>query len=128
MPDARVLVIEDDEGARTFCATALRLDGFYVRTATDSMAAKQVLATFQPDLVIVDLGLPIGSGFEVLQDLRSSWHTQATPVIAMSAQSRGINLARANPDFFAALEKPFTGESLVETARRAMKYRNLHGR
>ena len=101
-------------------ASALRMEGFIVRTALDGVAALRVLESFQPDVVILDLKLPIASGFEVLHELRSMRCTQ--PVIAVSGHDRGLELARGNPEFFAALRKPFDPNDLIGITRRAIHH------
>jgi DNA-binding response OmpR family regulator len=121
-PPARtkVLLVEDDDATCTLYATALRMDGFVVRTASDGLAALQTLEVFEPDVVILDLKLPIASGFEVLHELRAS-HTRMTlPVIAVSGNERGLELARKNPEFYAALQKPFDPNDLIGVTRRAL--------
>ena len=114
----KVLLVEDDENTCSLYASALRLDGFYVRTALDGLAALRVLESFHPDVVILDLKLPIASGFEVLSELRSMQFTK--PVIAVSGHEQGLEQARSNPEFFAALRKPFDPNDLIGVTRRAL--------
>jgi DNA-binding response OmpR family regulator len=113
-----VLLVEDDESTCAMYAMALRMEGFHVRTALDGLAALQVVEAFDPDVVILDLKLPIASGFEVLHELRAS--RQTLPVIAVSGYQRGLELARRNPEFFATLEKPFDPNDLIGVTRRAV--------
>ncbi len=109
----QVLLVEDDDSAREMLATALRLRGYHVRTAADGLAALRLLDDFDPDAVVMDLLLPIASGFEVLHELRAGSATRTLPVIAISGHERGLTLARENPEFFAVLQKPFEPEALV---------------
>lgn len=118
---AQVLLVEDDDQARETLAAALRLTGYHVRTASDGLAGLRVLETFEPDVVIVDLSLPIASGFDVLNELRAASRTQNTPVIAISGNERGLKLARSNPEFFATIQKPFDPETLVRVVDRARR-------
>lgn len=101
-------------------AEALRMEGFSVRTANDGLAALRLLEAFDPDVVILDLKLPMASGFEVLHELRASHARVALPVIAVSGHARGLELARGNPEFFAALQKPFDPNDLIGVTRRAV--------
>ena len=119
---AHVLLVEDDDQAREMFATALRLTGYHVRTASDGLAGLRVLEAFEPDVVVVDLMLPIASGFEVLHELRAAVRTQHTPVIAISGNHRGLELAKANPEFFATIQKPFDPETLVRMVDRARRH------
>ena len=116
----KVLLVEDDEPTCAMYAAALRMEGFIVRTALDGLAALRVIETFRPDVVILDLKLPIASGFEVLHELRTMHFTQ--PVIAVSGSEAGLRRARSSPDFFAALRKPFDPDDLIGVTRRAIQH------
>lgn len=122
MMSAQVLLVEDDDHARELFASALRLTGYHVRTASDGLAGLRVLEVFDPDVVVVDLVLPIASGFDVLNELRAARRTQHTPVIAISGHERGLKLARSNPEFFATIQKPFDAETLVRVVDRARRH------
>lgn len=78
---------------------------------------------FEPDVIVLDLGLPIASGFEVLHELRSVPRTLQTPVIAISGLDSGVKLARDNPEFFETLPKPFEPDTLVRIVKRAFRRR-----
>jgi CheY-like chemotaxis protein len=117
----RILLVEDDDTARELFANTLRLSGYQVREAEDGLSALRVLDAFDPSVIVLDLGLPIASGFEVLHELRAAARTRLVPVIAISGLDRGVELARANPEFFATLAKPFEPEALVRTVARALK-------
>ena len=119
---AQVLLVEDDDQAREVFATALRLTGYHVRTAPDGLACLRVLEAFDPDVVVVDLLLPIATGFDVLNELRATPRTQHTPVIAISGNDPGLKLARSNPEFFATIQKPFDAETLVRVVDRARRH------
>jgi DNA-binding response OmpR family regulator len=117
----QVLLVEDDDSARDMFAAALRLTGYHVRTAADGLGGLRQLDSFDPDVIVLDLGLPIASGFEVLHELRAAPRTRSTPVIAISGLERGLRLAKENPEFFATLPKPFDPESLVRVVSRALR-------
>jgi DNA-binding response OmpR family regulator len=119
----RVLIVEDDDGSRELFADALRFTGYYVRTAADGLEGIRMLETFEPDVVVLDLGLPIATGFEILHELRSRASARKTPAIAISGLDRGVELAQGNPDFFTTLKKPFQPDALVRAVSRAMDIR-----
>ena len=121
---SHVLLVEDDDTTREMLAAALRLTGYQVRTAADGLGGLRLLDAYSPDVVVLDLGLPIASGFEVLQEIRNSTTTKHTPVIAISGLDRGVQQAKANPDFFATLPKPFDPETLVRLVNRALHQRS----
>ena len=115
----RVLLVEDDDAARAMYAAALSREGFHVRTAPDGMAALRMLEAYDPDVVILDLRLPLADGFEVLRELRCDRAHALLPVIAVSGHESGLERARNDPDFFAALQKPFDPDDLIGVTRRA---------
>ena len=119
---AQVLLVEDDDSAREVFATALRMTGHHVRTAADGLAGLRLLEAFEPDVVVLDLALPIASGFEVLDELRAAERTHHVPVIAISGSDTGLQQARRNPEFFAILAKPFDPQNLVRLVDRAHRH------
>lgn len=116
----QVLLIEDDGAMREMIATSLRMRGFHVREAADGLAGLRLLEAYDPDVVVVDLGLPIASGFDVVTELRAVASTRMTPVIAISGFEDQLKVAKESPDFIAALSKPFDPEALVRAVERAM--------
>lgn len=115
----KVLLVEDDEAARAMYAAALAQEGFQVRTAPDGMAALLTIESFDPDVLILDLRLPLADGFEVVRELRGDGAHARLPVIAVSGHETGLQRARHDPDFFAALQKPFDPDDLIGVTRRA---------
>jgi DNA-binding response OmpR family regulator len=116
-----ILIIEDDDATREMLATALRMSGYHVRSAADGLAGLRLLEAYEPDVVVLDLGLPIASGFDVLQELRAVAKTRLTPVIAISGMDHYLKAARDNHDFVATIPKPFEPESIVRAVNRAIK-------
>ena len=119
-----MLLVEDDDHAREMFADALRMTGYKVRTAADGLAGLRMLEAFDPDVVIVDLALPIATGFDVLNELRAVKRTHRTPVIAISGNDRRLQEAKANREFFGILAKPFDPQRLVRMVDRAHRHAN----
>jgi DNA-binding response OmpR family regulator len=119
-----VLLVEDDDEAREMFAAALRMTGYQVRTAADGLAGLRMVEAFQPDVVVVDLALPIASGFDVLNELRAAKRTHHTPVIAISGNEHGLREAKRHSGFFGILSKPFDPQALVRMVDRA--HRHMH--
>lgn len=117
----QILLVEDDDAAREMVSTALRLAGYHVRTAADGLGALRLIETLKPDVVVLDLDLPIATGFEILHELRAAPKTQRTPVIAISGHEHGLTLAKANPEFFSTMAKPFEVANLVQLVTRALR-------
>jgi two-component system response regulator FlrC len=80
---ARILVVDDEEGMRSFLGEALESDGHAVTAASDTAAALAILSRQAHDVVITDLRMPGGDGMEVVRHL----HAQApeTEVIVLTA-------------------------------------------
>jgi two-component system torCAD operon response regulator TorR len=84
----RVLIVEDDLIAREIIASALRLEGFDVAEAESLAGARQALLREPADLVLADVNLPDGAGFDLIQSLR----TKPQPaVIYMTTRSSSVD-------------------------------------
>jgi two-component system, chemotaxis family, CheB/CheR fusion protein len=121
----RIVVIEDDDAMREMVATALRLKGYQVRTAGDGLAGLRLLDAYEPDLVVLDLNLPIVSGLDVVNELRAIAKTRRTPLIAISGQDQQLRLAKDTNEFMATIAKPFDPQTLVRAVDRVTKQPGL---
>ena len=84
-PLANLLLVEDDPQIQRFLATALDAHGYTLRIAGTGNEGLQLAALHQPDIAIVDIGLPDISGLDVIRRLRE-WFTQ--PILVLSARDR----------------------------------------
>ena len=84
-PRATLLLIEDDPQIQRFLATALEAHGYTLLVAGTGTEGLQLTALRQPDILIVDLGLPDMSGLDVIQRVRE-WY--AGPLLVLSARDR----------------------------------------
>ena len=85
----RILVVEDNDALARGLSRSLEAAGFSAEVAASRAAAGRALAGDEPDLVILDLMLPDGDGFEVLRDLRASGST--VPLLVLSARGEEID-------------------------------------
>lgn len=84
-PRARVLIVEDSPTSAAVLQAALESLGCETLTATDGIAALERVAAAAPDLVVLDILLPVLDGFEVLARLKADPATRDIPVIVISA-------------------------------------------
>ena len=115
-----MLVIEDDASIRRLLSANLSNRGFEPIEAADGESGLQLAGERDPDLVILDLHLPGIDGFTVLQRLKHTPATAATPVIAVTGNeglllgARARVLALGASDF---VEKPFQMDALIDEIR-----------
>jgi excisionase family DNA binding protein len=83
---ARVLVVDDESGIREVIAESLsrRATPYDVMTAADGFEAGRLVATFRPDVVLLDLRMPGLDGFQVCRTIKGDSETASTVVIAMT--------------------------------------------
>lgn len=87
-----ILLIEDEENIRSFISTTLKNQNYKITTASGGQEGLHLAASFCPDLILLDLGLPDMDGMNVIKKLRE-W--TAVPVIVISARSNEHEKARA---------------------------------
>jgi DNA-binding response OmpR family regulator len=114
----RILIIEDDADSQRALAIRLRASGFEVVTASDGSAAVAVARRDGPDLVVLDLGLPAGDGFLVMERLRALPATAAVPIIVLTGRDPVVHEARAlAAGAVAFFQKPAENAALLSAIR-----------
>ncbi len=122
MPSAyTVLVVDDEPPIIRFLRASLMAAGYRVVTAENAAGALSALADEKPDVVILDLGLPDRSGFDVISEVRKN---SAIPIIVLSARSDERSKVEAL-DFGADdyIGKPFGIAELMARIRAALRHR-----
>lgn len=112
MARARILVIEDDNAIRTALDAALCAEDYEVRTQPDGWKAEQVAESFRPDLVILDVRMPVGpDGFTICRRLRQMGDLPTLFVTAAdSLDDRLVGFEAGGDDY---LVKPFETRELL---------------
>jgi CheY-like chemotaxis protein len=95
MKRANILVADDDPVTRQYLSGVLRPDGHTVQLASDAAQALMLAMRSPPDAVILDIGMPGGSGFHVLQRLKASSKTSMIPVIVVTVSNDETIAAKA---------------------------------
>jgi two-component system, chemotaxis family, CheB/CheR fusion protein len=105
----RVLIIEDHADAAASLETLLVAEGHEVRTAADGAAGLALARSFDPDVVLCDLGLPKMNGFEVARAIRADPALCHCRLVAISGYARPEDIARSrSAGFDSHLAKPVT--------------------
>jgi two-component system, cell cycle response regulator DivK len=84
---ARVLIIEDNEMNRDMLSRRLQRRGFETVIATDGEEGLAAVGRDKPDVIIMDMGLPVVDGWEATRRLKSSEETRRIPIIALTADA-----------------------------------------
>jgi DNA-binding response OmpR family regulator len=125
MPKPRVLVVEDDNDIADVLRRSLRMEGYEVRTAGDGVAALDEAVVFEPDAVILDLGLPRLDGVEVAKRLRSEGDVPILILTARDGLGERVTGLDAGADDY--LVKPFEREELLARIRAMLRRRPPRG-
>ncbi|MEZ4368767.1 MAG: response regulator [Kofleriaceae bacterium] len=117
----RVLVVDDDAGIRAICREVLEQAGYVVRDVGSADLALAEARRFRPDLVLLDVMMPLADGFRTAERLRTDPTTSLTPIIFLSARGDVADKVRA---FRSGAEdymvKPFDGAELAARVGKAL--------
>ena len=112
----KILIVEDDADIRGLLSMRLRQRSYDTAVATDGMTALAVARREQPHLIVLDLGLPAGDGFTVMERMRSITSLADVPVVVITARDAATNREKAESFGAAAfVEKPIDFDQLLET-------------
>jgi two-component system KDP operon response regulator KdpE len=121
MDQPKILVVDDNPTIRKGLSVRLRANGYEVLFAEDSISATGALVAERPDLVILDLGLPGGDGFIVMERLHRSDRLANIPVIVLTGRESAGNRDRALQAGAAAFfQKPVEDDNLLLAIRKAL--------
>ena len=113
----RVLVVEDEPSVRGLVAEALEAEGYEIRAAADGLEALGVLERWRPDLIVLDLMMPVMDGWSFRARQLALGEAAGIPVVVLSAayeaRRQGEALGAA-----AVVPKPFDLEALLGTVGR----------
>jgi two-component system OmpR family response regulator len=107
-----ILIVDDEAGVRELLGDALRIAGFETSTASDGMSALTSIRNKKPDLLIIDINMPLMDGFELVERLRSTGDN--TPALMLSARADRADVTRGltlGADDY--VTKPFGLEELL---------------
>lgn len=110
----KILIVEDNADARRLYAIGLNQHGFEVKLAANGAEAIVRIEAEKPDLIVLDLFMPIMNGWEVLEKINPSSDANSIPVIVVTGHSREDS-QREHHSITAWLSKPVSIDQLVAT-------------
>jgi two-component system KDP operon response regulator KdpE len=121
-PVVNILVVDDEPPIRKLLRVGLTAEGYAVREATNAANARQAVKESEPDLIVLDLGLPDTAGNDLLQEWRNQGLT--TPVVILSSRTEESGIVKAletGADDY--ITKPFGINELGARIRVALRHR-----
>ncbi len=121
----KILIADDDQNAVSFLASILKANKYEVVVAFDGMQTIAVAHKEKPDLILLDIMMPVRSGINIFENLKMSALTAITPVIFITgvanAEIRQKVLEMGAADY---VVKPFETEYLLSKVRKALGEEN----
>jgi len=121
MSQKKILIVDDDPEVRLSLHVRLKVNNYEVVFAVDGVAGIAEARKHMPDLILLDLGLPAGDGFSVLERLKANANLSMIPVIVVSGRVRSPNRDWAlKAGAIAFLQKPVDNARLLSMIRYAL--------
>ena len=114
----RVLIVDDEPNIVTSLEFLLSRAGFELRVVRDGEAAIKAMDEFRPDLVLLDVMMPVRNGFEVCQMIRDNAAWQDVKVVMLTAKGRDTEVSKGlalGADAY--VSKPFSTKALLECVK-----------
>jgi len=112
----RILLVEDNELNRDMLTRRLIRRGFSIECATDGESAVRLARDQRPDLILMDIGLPVIDGWEAIRQLKSFPETQEIPIITLTAHAFSEDQQRSEASGCAGfVTKPIDLQRLLDT-------------
>lgn len=122
MNKPKILIVDDDPDLRKGLNLRLRANHYDTAYASDGFSAIAMAQKERPDLIILDIGLPAGDGFVVLNRLQQSAALSVIPVVVLTARDPEAHRDRTlKAGAIAFLQKPADNNELLEVVRTALQ-------
>jgi len=118
---ARILIVDDHPTMREAMRLVLVDEGFTVDEAADGARALDLVASDRPDLVLLDLNIPVISGPDLLEALKASRVTSGIPVVVVTAEDEEGRRAAMQAGAEGYLTKHFSPRALVRTVEQVLE-------
>ncbi|HWE37336.1 MAG TPA: response regulator [Isosphaeraceae bacterium] len=124
MPKPKILIVEDERSLAEVLAYNLEREGFDVLMAHDGKEGQRQAQLKLPDLIVLDLMLPLKPGLDVCRELRASPQTRDTPIIMVTAKAEEtdelVGLAVGADDY---VTKPYKMKVLIQRIKKELRRR-----
>lgn len=117
----KILIADDEPNIVISLEFLMERNGYEVRTAADGEEALKQLAEFTPDLILLDVMLPLRNGFEVCQRIRANPKWKDIKIVMLTAKGREVEVAKGlalGADVY--VTKPFATKELLASIRRIL--------
>lgn len=119
---AKILIVDDSDVVRRILSKALQQDGYELHTAADGEEGRQKVHELKPDLVLLDVEMPVLDGFAVLREVRANFKVDEVAVIMVTSQNDGKGITRAFEEgAFDYIPKPATDSEIKARVRNAIR-------
>jgi len=121
----KILIVDDEPNIVISLEFLMNQCGYEVAIARDGEEALAQITAFQPDLLLLDVMLPLRSGFEVCQRIRENRAWDRVKVLMLSAKGRDVEVSKGlalGADAY--ITKPFSTKELVEEVRSLLASRD----
>lgn len=116
-----ILIVDDDKDQLQGLGIRLRACGYDVVVASDCVQTISIARKVQPDLILLDIGLPAGDGYLVMQRLTGLNLLATVPVIVVSAEDEAVHKQRAlDAGAMAFFQKPADNNELISAIQSAL--------
>lgn len=121
MAKGKILIVDDEPDVVSMMQRALETDGYEALCAYDGIGALDIAESERPDLVLLDLMMPMMSGYDVCKQLKANVHTKHIPVLCVtSAHSEKVKEDARLAGAEGLLMKPFMSAELVAQVERLL--------
>ncbi|MDX6415347.1 MAG: hypothetical protein QOH23_2757 [Gaiellaceae bacterium] len=114
----RILLVDDDPALRTLLRTTFELADVAVVEAEDAGAARRKIRSARPDVIVLDVSMPVTTGLELCAELKADAATRDIPVILLTGSTGGTAAAAKKAGAKAFMRKPFSPLELLAVAER----------
>ena len=112
---ATILIADDHDDNRELLQLLLSGAGYSVREARDGRECVSIAQDEPPDLIVIDLSMPVLDGWGVFKELKADLRTQAIPCMAVTAHAELNQNQALETGFIAYVSKPFSSDHLLKT-------------